>query len=121
MRKNCLSVCLFRGYAFPALAKSGAGIGVPDMHKATQTRPASFLLSQNSHTQIMVGCMGASHEAPVSLCAGYANPVQFTTSEIGVSGGENISLHKETATMATALTPSHSQYVHASELEVHHG
>lgn len=34
----------------------------------------------------MVGWAGASTEAPVSDNAGYANPVQSITSEIGVSG-----------------------------------
>lgn len=91
-------------YGYSAPAKSGAGIGVLILHTATQTRPASFLLSQLSHTQIMVGCVGASHEAPVSVCAGYANPAQLTTSEIGVSGGEFISLHTEAAIMATTPT-----------------
>jgi hypothetical protein len=33
------------------------------------------------------GLYGAEQSAPVSLIPGYANPVQFTTSEIGVSGG----------------------------------
>ncbi len=34
----------------------------------------------------MVGWAGASQDAPVSDNAGYANPVQSTTREIGVSG-----------------------------------
>ncbi|KSB76285.1 hypothetical protein LFZ20_03070 [Salmonella enterica subsp. enterica serovar Johannesburg str. SA20025782] len=49
----------------------------------------------------MVGWTGAPKGAPVSDNAGYANPVQFTTSEIGVSGGEGNSLLSEAAIMAT--------------------
>ncbi|MDH8147591.1 ash family protein, partial [Klebsiella pneumoniae] len=37
--------------------------------------------------RVMVAQAGASHEAPVSNVAGYANPAWATTSEIGVSGG----------------------------------
>jgi len=96
--KNSLPYDSGEGYSLIAPAKSGAGIGVLHLHTATQTRPASFLLSQHNHTRIMVGCVGASHEAPVSVCAGYANPAQLTTSEIGVSGGELISSHTEAAT-----------------------
>nr|MDJ7104522.1 ash family protein [Salmonella enterica]MDJ9163290.1 ash family protein [Salmonella enterica]MDK0263620.1 ash family protein [Salmonella enterica] len=54
-----------------------------------------------SYTQIMVGWVGAPKGAPVSVCAGYANPAQFTTSEIGVSGGGSYPLHTEAAIMAT--------------------
>lgn len=96
--KNSLPYDSGEGYSLIAPAKSGAGIGVLHLHTATQTRPASFLLSQHNRTRIMVGCVGASHEAPVSVCAGYANPAQLTTSEIGVSGGELISSHTEAAT-----------------------
>ncbi len=40
------------------------------------------------YIQIMVGRAGASKDAPVSVEAGYANPVRFTTSQIGVCGGD---------------------------------
>ncbi len=59
----------------------------------------------------MVDCMGAEQSAPVSLIPGYANPVQFTTSEIGVSGGSNNRYLLEAAIMATILAPSHPQFV----------
>lgn len=52
----------------------------------------------------MVGWMGAERSAPVSCNAGYANPVQLTTSEIGVSGGGNKSQLQEAAIMATTPT-----------------
>ena len=59
----------------------------------------------------MVAQAGASHEAPVSNVAGYANPVWATTSEIGVSSGSSHMQTLEVAIMATTLTPSHPQFV----------
>lgn len=93
-------------YTVQAPAKSGVGIGVLEIHTATNDAPASFLLSQLGYIQIMVGWVGAPQGAPVSVCAGYANPAQFTTSEIGVSGGGRFLPHTEAAIMATipALT-----------------
>lgn len=120
MLKFCLRLSCFRDYAFSAPAKSGVGIGVPDMQKAITDAPASFLLSRPGHIQIMVGWAGASHEAPVSFCAGYANPAQFTTSEIGVSCGENISQQKEDANMATIPTQIYPNLSSISAMEVHH-
>lgn len=91
-------------YTVPAPYKAGAGIGVLELHTATIGALASFLLLQLSYTQIMVGWVGAPKGAPVSVCAGYANPAQFTTSEIGVSGGGSYPLHTEAAIMATIPT-----------------
>ncbi|EHK6361495.1 Rha family transcriptional regulator [Escherichia coli] len=91
-------------YTVLAPYKAGAGIGVLEMLSAIYDAPASFLSSASAHTQIMVGWTGAPKGAPVSDNAGYANPVQFTTSEIGVSGGEGNSLLSEAAIMATIPT-----------------
>ncbi|EPF0359745.1 Rha family transcriptional regulator [Escherichia coli] len=91
-------------YTVQAPYKAGAGIGVLEMLSAIYDAPASFLSSASAHTQIMVGWTGALKGAPVSDNAGYANPVQFTTSEIGVSGGEGNSLLSEAAIMATIPT-----------------
>ncbi|WP_248699669.1 ash family protein [Escherichia coli] len=88
-------------YTVQAPYKAGAGRGAPELHTATIGALASFLLLQLSYTQIMVGWVGAPKGAPVSVCAGYANPAQFTTSEIGVSGGGSYPLHTEAAIMAT--------------------
>ncbi|EDM4448482.1 peptidase [Salmonella enterica subsp. enterica serovar Dublin] len=88
-------------YTVQAPHKAGAGIGVLELHTATMGALASFLLLQLSYTQIMVGWVGAPKGAPVSVCAGYANPAQFTTSEIGVSDGGSYPLHTEAAIMAT--------------------
>lgn len=48
---------------------------------------------------------------PVSIEAGYANPVRAATSEIGVSGGSSNRYSMEAAIMATILTPLHPQFV----------
>lgn len=91
-------------YTVQAPYKAGAGIGVLKLSTAIYDAPASFLSSAFAHIQIMVGWAGAPKGAPVSVDAGYANPVQFTTSEIGVSGGESFSLSTEAAIMATIPT-----------------
>ena len=91
----------FGRYTIQAAAKSVAGIGVLELLSATYDAPASFLLSQLSYIQIMVGWVGAPKGAPVSDNAGYANPAQFTTSEIGVSGGGINTQLSEAAIMAT--------------------
>ncbi|ECN8956620.1 ash family protein [Salmonella enterica subsp. enterica serovar Typhimurium] len=88
-------------YTVQAPYKAGVGIGILELHTATIGALASFLLLQLSYTQIMVGWVGAPKGAPVSVCAGYANPAQFTTSEIGISGGGSYPLHTEAAIMAT--------------------
>ncbi|WP_243763583.1 Rha family transcriptional regulator [Salmonella sp. 32082101-2017-00322-FB-01-SM-01] len=91
-------------YTVQAPHKAGAGIGVLELLSATNDAPASFLLSQLGYIQIMVGWVGAPKGAPVSDNAGYANPAQFTTSEIGVSGGGVTSKLSEAAIMATVPT-----------------
>ena len=101
-------------YTVQAPYKAGAGIGVLELIKAIYDAPASFLSSAFAHIKVMVGWAGASKDAPVSLITGYANPVQFTTSEIGVSGGGSISPIKEAAIMATvpALTRLNDEDLH---------
>ncbi|HFU4407210.1 ash family protein [Escherichia coli] len=101
-------------YTVQAPYKAGAGIGVLEMLSAIYDAPASFLSSASAHPQIMVGWTGAPKGAPVSDNAGYANPVQFTTSEIGVSGGEGNSLLSEAVIMATvpALTRLNDEDLH---------
>uniref|UniRef100_UPI003A90CF12 Rha family phage regulatory protein n=1 Tax=Salmonella enterica TaxID=28901 RepID=UPI003A90CF12 len=96
-------------YVFPAPAKSGVGIGVPESNMAHNRAQAVFLCAKHRHTQIMVGRMGASSDAPGSMLTGYANPVRLTTSAIGVSCGELSILNMEAAIMATTPTLSHPQ------------
>lgn len=91
-------------YGYSAPAKSGAGIGVPVIIRAHNTRHACFFVPR-SYTPSMVDCMGAEQSAPVSLIPGYANPVQFTTSEFGVSGG-GYQDHESEAAYMLATTPT---------------
>lgn len=111
-------------YSFPAVAKSAAGIGVPYTTLATPDAPCVFFCVYASKhpflihrctylwiLRVMVAQAGASHEAPVSNVAGYANPVWATTSEIGVSSGSNQMQTLEIAFMASTPTPSHPQFV----------
>ncbi|QDI07471.1 putative phage-encoded protein [Klebsiella electrica] len=98
-------------YGYSAPAKSGAGIGVLVKLSATHDAPSVFFcvvssvhpffsgsVSYRTCLRIMVGWAGASSEAPVSDNAGYANPVQSITSEIGVSGDGFNPLLSEAAT-----------------------
>ena len=107
-QKNQLIAIASQGYDLSAPAKSGAGIGVLVFNEAHNTRPACFFVP-DSHTLSMVGCMGAEQSAPGSSLTGYANPVQSTASEIGVSCGGFINPNEEAANMATIPTPVHSQ------------
>lgn len=116
-RKKGLPTIANPVYGYSAPAKSGAGIGVPVIRMATYDALSVFFCVVNSvHLffsvagiiraahKIMVGCVGASSEAPVTIRAGYANPAQLTTSKIGVFGGGVIPSRMEAATMATTPT-----------------
>ncbi|HAJ7159524.1 TPA: host cell division inhibitor Icd-like protein [Escherichia coli] len=107
-RKNQLIAITSQSYDLSAPAKSGAGIGVLEITRAHNTRLACFFVP-HSHTLSMVGCTGAEKSAPGSLVSGYANPVQSTTSEIGVSCGGYYQSTREAANMATTPTLVHSQ------------
>ncbi|MBX8934534.1 ash family protein [Enterobacter sp. K62_1] len=113
-------------YSFIAVAKSTAGIGVPNNFKATRHAPCVFfyvvaqahpfsglwcLFVHQGSFLIMVVRAGQPSGWPVPLKAGYANPARAATSEIGVSGGSFSNYFKEAAVMATTLTPSHPQFV----------
>ena len=111
-------------YSVFAVAKSAAGIGVPNTTLATPDAPCVFFcvcalmhpffgrrFCIRCAVRVMVAQAGASHEAPVSNVAGYANPVWATTSEIGVSGGSSKLQTLETALMATVLNSPYPQFV----------
>jgi hypothetical protein len=113
-------------YSFPAVAKSAAGIGVPRNSMATPDAPRVFffvvaqahpfsglwcLCVHHSSSKIMVVRAGQPSGWPVSIEAGYANPVRAATSEIGVSGGSSNRYSMEAAIMATILAPSYPQFV----------
>ena len=97
-------------YGYSAPAKSGAGIGVPVIIRAHNTRHACFFVPR-SYTPSMVDCMGAEQSAPVSLIPGYANPVQFTTSEIGVSGGGYQDHESEAAAMLATIPTQNPRFI----------
>ncbi|WP_258526427.1 ash family protein [Enterobacter hormaechei] len=65
------------------------------------------LFIHHGSSKIMVVRAGQPSGWPVSIEAGYANPVRAATSEIGVSGGSSNRYSMEAAIMATILTPSH--------------
>ncbi|MET3077453.1 host cell division inhibitor Icd-like protein [Pantoea leporis] len=127
-----MSLTLFPGlragaipwYSIFAVAKSAAGIGVLNITLATPDAPCVFFcvcalmhpffgrrFCIRRAVCVMVAQAGASHEAPVSNVAGYANPVWATTTEIGVSGGSCSLLTLETAFMATVLNSAYPQFV----------
>lgn len=110
-------------YSFSAATKSAAGIGVSQTTLATLDALCVFFsvvasvhpfFAQRSTYrccyQIMVAQVGASHEAPVSNVAGYANPAWATTNEIGVSSGSCTQLTLEAALMATILISSRPEF-----------
>ncbi|HBI7867101.1 TPA: ash family protein [Escherichia coli] len=91
-------------YTVSAPYKAGAGGRSPELLEAIYDAPASFLSFMLAHARIMVGWAGEPKGSPVSLSAGTANPVQFTTHEFRSSGGGSFSLLKEAAIMATVPT-----------------
>lgn len=109
-RKKGLPTIANPVYGYSAPAKSGAGIGVPVIIRAHNTRHACFFVPR-SYTCSMVDCMGAEQSAPVSLIPGYANPVQFTTSEIGVSGGGSQNHESEAAAMLATTHTQNPQFI----------
>lgn len=121
--KNRLPCPQYSDYPQSAPAKSGARIGVLVKYKATHDAPSVFFCVLASvhpffsvaviirlAREVMVGWMGAEKSAPVTLYAGYANPVQLTTSEIGVSGGGIKSQYKEIAAMASIPDQEHLKF-----------
>ncbi|MDR6295421.1 host cell division inhibitor Icd-like protein [Pantoea dispersa] len=115
--KNRLPSLQSSDYPQPAPAKSGVGIGLPVITKATHDAPSVFFCVLNlSHPffsdaviiraayKVMVGWVVASSEAPVSFVSGKTNSAQSTTSKIGLFGGGCKNHTKEAAFMATTLT-----------------
>ena len=111
-------------YSNSAVAKSAAGRRNPSYFKATPDAPCVFFCVHASvhplsgqrflfrcAVRVMVARAGASHEAPGTIEAGYANPVRVTTSEIGVSGGGDNRYSMETALMATVPHSLHPEFV----------
>lgn len=104
-------------YGYSAPAKSGARIGLPVISMATYDAPSVFFCVVSSvHLvfsdtgiirvahKIMVGCVGASSEAPVSIEAGKTNSAQSTTSKVGLFGGGLHHSMEAAAMLATTPT-----------------
>ncbi|MCV8783957.1 host cell division inhibitor Icd-like protein [Escherichia coli] len=122
--KKSLPLCGNTVYGYSAPAKSGAGIGLPEMIKAIHDAPSVFFCVVSSvHLffndagiirvahKIMVGCAGASSEAPGSLITGKTNSAQSTTNKIGLFGGGYIPLIKEAAAMLATTPTQNPQFI----------
>ncbi len=103
-------------YSLITVAKSAVGISIPFKTLVTPDAPCAFFCVYAlvhlivgrqiviCHPyRVMVAQAGASHEAPVSNVAGYANPVWATTSEFSISSG---SFFKQTLEIVAMATPS---------------
>ncbi|WP_249421804.1 host cell division inhibitor Icd-like protein [Enterobacter sp. RHBSTW-00901] len=111
-------------YGYSAPAKSGAGIGLPVNRMATYDAPSVFFCVVSSvrlffsgtgiirvARKIMVGCVGASSEAPVTIRAGKTNSAQSTTSKIGLFGGGLIPNRMEAAAMLATTPTQNPQFI----------
>lgn len=101
--KNGLPLCANQYYTAKAPAKSGVRIGLLVICAATYDAPCVFFYVVNlalpffrvsgiirGARKVMVGWVGASSEAPVSVQAGKTNLAQSTTSKIGLFGGGSL-------------------------------
>ncbi len=96
-----LTALIFRGYIPHAAAKSAAGIGVPDIQQRI-TALAVFLCVKHKLIQIMVGCVGASLEAPD---VGPVTPTLHSSPPmIGVVGGDKKTIQQEGVAMTTQIS-----------------
>ncbi|WP_439896308.1 ash family protein [Salmonella enterica] len=113
---NDLPLNALQVYVFLVPAKSGIGIGLPEIITATHDAPSVFFCVVHSvHPffcdaviiraayKIMVGCVGASSEAPVSVVSGKTNSAQSTTSKIGLFGGGYLNHTTEAASWLLSL------------------
>lgn len=95
---------VFGRYISKATAKSVAGIGVLKVTQAHNRAQSGFFVRDALSHLSMVGWAGEPKGSPDSWVTGYANPAQFTTSQIGVCGGELYKITQEAAIMATIPT-----------------
>ncbi len=123
-RKKGLPTIANPVYGYIAPAKSGAGIGLPVNRMATHDAPSVFFCVVSSvhlffsgtgiirvARKIMVGCVGASSEAPVTIRAGKTNSAQSTTSKIGLFGGGLIPNRMEAAAMLATVPTQNPQFI----------
>lgn len=123
-RKNGLPVFANQYYTAKAPAKSGVRIGLLVICAATYDAPCVFFYVVNlalpffrvsgiirGARKVMVGWVGASSEAPVSVQAGKTNLAQSTTSKIGLFGGGSFNYCTEAANMATTLATPQTKFI----------
>ncbi|HCR2155834.1 TPA: host cell division inhibitor Icd-like protein [Enterobacter asburiae] len=123
-RKNGLPAFANQYYTAKAPAKSGVRIGLLVICAATYDAPCVFFYVVNlalpffrvsgiirGARKVMVGWVGASSEAPVSVQAGKTNLAQSTTSKIGLFGGGSFNYCTEAANMATTLAKPQTKFI----------
>ncbi|MGL5799389.1 MAG: Rha family transcriptional regulator [Plesiomonas sp.] len=91
----------FGRYSSVIAAKSAIGISLLKVKKAHNRAQSGFFMRNAQLHPDMVGWAGDSSESPGSFLTGKANPVQFTTSQISLCGGELFTIKIEAAIMAT--------------------
>ncbi|MGT3346753.1 ash family protein, partial [Yersinia enterocolitica] len=114
--KNRLPNMITGRYISPAVAKSAAGIGVPEIKRAHNRASGFFMRKARPRFRTMVGRAGAPSGAPVSLLSGYANPVRLTTlKRLASLGSELTQTTKEVASWQIANSAAHSCSVATSK------
>lgn len=91
-------------YSFSVAVNPATEFSSSEFNKRPLALHALFLRHGTTHIQIMVGCVGASKDAPGSLVDRSANPAQFTTSCLAAACGDYEDNQQEAAIMATIPT-----------------
>ena len=90
-------------YSSRAPAKSGVGLGLPELITAHNRAKSGFFVCDAQLYPSMVGWAGASKDAPGSVVTG--SPTSFSSPPmLGLCGGEFLNLTTEAAIMATIPT-----------------
>ncbi|SXD06246.1 fructokinase [Klebsiella quasipneumoniae] len=123
LHKNGLPFIPNQVYGYNAPAKSGAGIGLPEITEAIHDAPGVFFcVVSSAHLffgdsgiirvarKVMVGCVGASSGAPGSFVSGKTNSAQSITSKIGLFG-DGLNHTKEIIIMMTAPAQSQPKFI----------
>ncbi|MGL6295987.1 MAG: Rha family transcriptional regulator, partial [Plesiomonas sp.] len=91
----------FGRYSSVIAAKSAIGISLLKVKTAHDRAYSGFFMRNAQLHPDMVGWAGDSSESLGSVLTSKANPVQFTTNQISLCGGELYKLKTEAAIMAT--------------------
>ncbi|MBG5892239.1 host cell division inhibitor Icd-like protein [Providencia rettgeri] len=107
-------------YSDLVLAKSSIRIGVLNLQTATHDAPCVFfcvhayahlLNTVLCRSDSMVALVGQPSGWLVSVCASNANPVNVTTLEIGVSGGDFELIQTEIIIMMATPAQTHPKFI----------